>query len=218
MLDALCERYGDVLGETNGRRFHAFPTLQGDGWLVGLRSLPRDEVQKELLAFMGVGKKVADCIGLFSLDKFDIIPVDTHVWQIAQTYMPHLRAKRLNDQAYQEIGDFFRKLLGGYAGWAHTLMFAAELAVFKAEAGVASPAPKRPVTASKKPTKKTAKPTQTVKKTETTQSATSPTDSNTSASDANASDAAGVDDGAVKQETLEPVVEPTRPARKRARR
>lgn len=27
--------------------------------------------------------KVADCVALFSLDRKDIIPVDTHVWQIA---------------------------------------------------------------------------------------------------------------------------------------
>lgn len=27
--------------------------------------------------------QVADCVALFSLDKIDSIPVDTHVWQIA---------------------------------------------------------------------------------------------------------------------------------------
>lgn len=54
-------------------------------WLTSLRESPsRSEVQKELTELMGVGRKVADCIALFSLDKLDIIPVDTHVWQIAQ--------------------------------------------------------------------------------------------------------------------------------------
>ncbi len=28
--------------------------------------------------------QVADCVALFSLDKTGIIPVDTHVWRIAQ--------------------------------------------------------------------------------------------------------------------------------------
>jgi hypothetical protein len=30
----------------------------------------------------GVGPKVAACVALFSLDKHDAIPVDTHVWQV----------------------------------------------------------------------------------------------------------------------------------------
>jgi len=29
------------------------------------------------------GSQVADCAALFSLDRSDIIPVDTHVWRIA---------------------------------------------------------------------------------------------------------------------------------------
>lgn len=65
-----------------------------------------------------------------------MIPVDTHVWQIAQTYMPSLRKKKLNDTVYVEIGDFFRKLFGPYTGWAHTLLFAAELSFFKDTAPV----------------------------------------------------------------------------------
>ena len=36
------------------------------------------------LALMGVGNKVADCIALFSLDCPGSVPVDTHVFQIAQ--------------------------------------------------------------------------------------------------------------------------------------
>ena len=31
----------------------------------------------------GIGPKVAACVALFSLDKHDSIPVDTHVWQLA---------------------------------------------------------------------------------------------------------------------------------------
>lgn len=35
---------------------------------------------------MGVGNKVSDCISLFSLDKADCVPVDTHVFQIAKKF------------------------------------------------------------------------------------------------------------------------------------
>ena len=42
----------------------------------------------------GVGKKVADCVALFSLDQVEAIPVDTHVWDIAlRDYDPSLSLK-----------------------------------------------------------------------------------------------------------------------------
>lgn len=31
---------------------------------------------------IGIGPKVAACVALFSLDKHEAIPVDTHVWQV----------------------------------------------------------------------------------------------------------------------------------------
>ena len=67
--------------------------------------------------------QVADCVGLFCLDKTGSIPVDTHVWQIAaRDYMPKLKqAKSLTDKLYEEIGDYFRELWGPYAGWAHSV-------------------------------------------------------------------------------------------------
>ena len=56
-----------------------------------------------------------------SLDKAEAIPVDTHVWTIATEYMPHLKGKSLTAKKYQEIGEFYRKLHGPYAGWAHSV-------------------------------------------------------------------------------------------------
>ena len=36
--------------------------------------------------------QVAACICLFALDKYEAIPVDTHVWQLAvRYYTPHLK-------------------------------------------------------------------------------------------------------------------------------
>ncbi|GMF03015.1 unnamed protein product [Ambrosiozyma monospora] len=48
-----------------------------------LREMPYEECKEFLLQFKGVGPKVADCVALMSLDKHDIVPVDTHVYQIA---------------------------------------------------------------------------------------------------------------------------------------
>eukprot|EP01118_Nematostelium_gracile_P012670 TRINITY_DN465_c0_g1_i1.p1 TRINITY_DN465_c0_g1~~TRINITY_DN465_c0_g1_i1.p1 ORF type:complete len:378 (-),score=80.47 TRINITY_DN465_c0_g1_i1:13-1146(-) len=104
---------------------------KGPDWFDNLRKMEREKVQQELIQLMGVGKKVADCIALFSMDKFDIIPVDTHVWQIAQTYIPRLKNAKLNDKTYLEIGDFFRTKFGDQCGWAHTLLFASDLSLYK---------------------------------------------------------------------------------------
>ena len=40
------------------------------------------EARASLMQFHGVGRKVADCVALFSLDQHAVIPVDTHVWQV----------------------------------------------------------------------------------------------------------------------------------------
>ena len=81
-----------------------------------------EDVNPDCQDFM-VFDQVADCVGLFCLDKTGSIPVDTHVWQIAaRDYMPKLKqAKSLTDKLYEEIGDYFRGLWGPYAGWAHSV-------------------------------------------------------------------------------------------------
>mmetsp|Transcript_38615 Transcript_38615/g.49952 ORF Transcript_38615/g.49952 Transcript_38615/m.49952 type:complete len:145 (-) Transcript_38615:45-479(-) len=92
----------------------------------------REDVQSELQTFVGVGHKVADCVALFSLDRQDIIPVDTHVWQIAcRDLDPELiHQKSLTPAVYHRVGELFRNKFGVYAGWAHSLLFAAELPNF----------------------------------------------------------------------------------------
>ncbi|XP_064616017.1 N-glycosylase/DNA lyase-like [Liolophura sinensis] len=106
-----------------------------ENWLYSLRSLPYKETKTELMKLCGVGAKVADCVCLMSLDKAEAVPVDTHVWQIAaRDYMPKLKqAKSLTDKLYGEIGDHFRGLWGDYAGWAHSVLFTADLKQFKEE-------------------------------------------------------------------------------------
>lgn len=81
------------------------------------------------MALPGVGRKVADCVALFSLNKLEALPVDTHVWQIAKRYMTVAQsAKSLNDKVYKEVGDFFLETFGDKCGWAHTVLFYGELA------------------------------------------------------------------------------------------
>lgn len=108
----------------------------GESWLMGLRSKPREEVQQSLLELQGVGRKVADCVALFSLDQLDCIPVDTHVWQIAcrdyKKFLPKLhQTTSLTDTVYRVVGDFFRTHFQVHAGWAHSVLFTADLASFR---------------------------------------------------------------------------------------
>ncbi|KAK7504360.1 hypothetical protein BaRGS_00004226 [Batillaria attramentaria] len=101
----------------------------GEEWVASLRQRPYEEAKTELMKLCGVGAKVADCVCLMSLDKPGALPVDTHVWQFtARHYLPKLQsAKSVTDKLYQEIGDHFRKIWGEYAGWAHSVLFTAEL-------------------------------------------------------------------------------------------
>ncbi|XP_076436312.1 N-glycosylase/DNA lyase-like [Babylonia areolata] len=101
----------------------------GEEWVGSLRHCSYEEAKAELMKLCGVGAKVADCVCLMSLDKAGAIPVDTHVWQFAaRNYLPKLSsAKSVTDKLYQEIGDHFRSLWGPYAGWAHSVLFTAEL-------------------------------------------------------------------------------------------
>ncbi|XP_064352339.1 N-glycosylase/DNA lyase isoform X2 [Camelus dromedarius] len=91
-------------------------------WLQQLRKAPYEEAHKALCTLPGVGTKVADCICLMALDKPQAVPVDIHMWQIAQRdYSWHpttTQAKGPSPQANKELGNFFRSLWGPYAGWA----------------------------------------------------------------------------------------------------
>jgi len=107
----------------------------GKDYLLDLRNQPMGEkydiyVQQELLKLSGVGRKVADCISLFSLDRSESIPVDVHVQRIAsRDYDPNIMGdtKSITPTIYKRVGDIFRDRFIHHAGWAHSLLFAAEL-------------------------------------------------------------------------------------------
>jgi N-glycosylase/DNA lyase len=128
----------------------------GEAYLLSLRGSPRATVQGALCQYPGVGRKVADCVALFSLDQPDIVPVDTHVWTIAVRDMdPTLGASQsLTPTVYDRVGDLFRaRYVGGYAGWAHSLLFTAELPAFKAALPLALQAEMEAFTKAEKATK-----------------------------------------------------------------
>ncbi|MGI4788200.1 MAG: DNA glycosylase [Janthinobacterium lividum] len=97
----------------------------GAGWLLGLRDRPYAEAKAALMTLPGVGEKIADCVCLFSLDKDEAIPVDTHIRKISQrTYLADtLPTKSLTKATYARIGDDLRARFGPMAGWAQQYLF-----------------------------------------------------------------------------------------------
>ena len=107
----------------------------GDDYLRKLRTTSDPQtVQDELIKFSGIGRKVADCIALFSLDQDDAIPVDIHVQHIASRDYDSTvlgEAKSITPTIYRRVGDLFRDRFDNYPGWAHSLLFVAELPSFR---------------------------------------------------------------------------------------
>jgi len=99
----------------------------GIDWLMSLQALSREKAVTELLTLSGVGKKVADCVCLYALDKLDAVPIDTHMWTLAQQYSPAFQSKNLSPKLYDQIGDFYRERFGPMAGWAESILFASAI-------------------------------------------------------------------------------------------
>jgi N-glycosylase/DNA lyase len=95
-----------------------------EGTLMALRGKPLSEIQEALTVHSGIGRKIADCIALFSLDADGAVPVDTHIWQIScARYTPELREKSLTPANYQRVVDAFQARFGEKAGWAQQILF-----------------------------------------------------------------------------------------------
>ena len=101
---------------------------RGEEWLIALRSVPYEQARAELLTIRGVGRKIADCVCLFSLDKDEAVPVDTHVRQLAQRlWAPELAGKSLTDALCRRVVDAFAERYGPLAGWAQQFLFYEDL-------------------------------------------------------------------------------------------
>ncbi len=85
----------------------------GEPWLLGLRTAgDDDEVRAHLMGLMGVGRKVADCVALMSLDRRGLVPIDVHMARIGE------RDYRFRGADGPGLAASFRGLWGEDAGWA----------------------------------------------------------------------------------------------------
>ena len=129
-----------------------------DAYLRRLRDeTPYLDAHAALLALPGVGPKVSACVCLFSLDKHQAIPVDTHVWQFAvEHYAPELRdAKSVTPKIMRAVERRMEDVFGPYAGWAHNALFIAELSDVRKTLPEHLRTPRRTPTTPKTPKTKT---------------------------------------------------------------
>jgi 3-methyladenine DNA glycosylase/8-oxoguanine DNA glycosylase len=128
----------------------------GDQWLRSLRDVPYKEASDALITLPGIGPKVAACVCLFSLDKYQAIPVDTHVWRLVKThYRPDLQEKKsLTPRLMEVVENTLIETFGPHAGWAHNVLFLSELAKKKMPEKLQTPTKRKQ---KQKSPKKTAK-------------------------------------------------------------
>ncbi len=84
-------------------------------------ALPLSELRNILCQNGGIGYKIADCIALFGLGRFDAFPIDTHVKQYLAEWFNSTAARRtLSPATYlsldREARSFLNPDLAGYAG------------------------------------------------------------------------------------------------------
>lgn len=80
--------------------------------VLSYRKLNTNECVKELVKFNGVGPKVADCIALFGMQKYDTFPVDVWVKRVMEEFYveDNLSLPKIRKFALEKFGD-----LSGFA-------------------------------------------------------------------------------------------------------
>jgi len=89
------------------------------------RDIPLDELRMTLSQNSGIGFKIADCIALFGLGRFDAFPIDTHVKQYLGVWFNSSTALRsLSSATYLIMDAEARTVLSPeFAGYAGHMLF-----------------------------------------------------------------------------------------------
>ncbi len=98
-----------------------------------LANLPYSQAKKKLIAFPGVGPKVADCILLFSLGKNEAFPIDVWIKRVILHYYSDHFSKQfiskisttrsITNSEYNHLSEFGRTYFGEYAGYAQEYLY-----------------------------------------------------------------------------------------------
>ncbi len=86
--------------------------------LLLLKDLPYKEAREALMSLPGVGKKVADCVLLYSLDFLAAFPMDTWIKKGLQRF--YFKRRKTGEKAMEE---FVSAHFGPYAGYAQLYLY-----------------------------------------------------------------------------------------------
>jgi len=85
-----------------------------------LKSLDYESTKNKLKYIKGIGEKIADCILLYSFDKYEAYPIDTHLRQITLDCYFASEEKKPTDK---ELRIWAKNYWGNMAGFAHFFLF-----------------------------------------------------------------------------------------------
>ena len=91
-----------------------------------LKKQDYQEARDDLCQVFGIGKKVADCIMLFSLDKLEAVPLDRWVLRILEKYYSkefQISTKTITEKTYDELHNKIVDHFGEYAGYGQQFLF-----------------------------------------------------------------------------------------------
>jgi len=101
---------------------------------TSLKKLDYHDARDTLCQVFGIGKKVADCILLFSLDKLEAVPLDRWVLRILHKYYSkefEILTKSITDKTYDNLHDKIVEHFGKYAGYGQQFLFKNERETFE---------------------------------------------------------------------------------------
>ncbi|MBR2674531.1 MAG: 8-oxoguanine DNA glycosylase [Mogibacterium sp.] len=137
-IEAICEKYGSLIGEIGGKPVYAFPTPEAlaaaepedlAALKLGYRSsyivqssreyieCKEPSCREELICMHGIGPKVANCIMLFGLRDVAAFPIDTWVRHIMSDMYG------FDEKDVSGMESFAREKFGDYAGYAQQYLF-----------------------------------------------------------------------------------------------
>ena len=93
---------------------------------TNLKNMNNQNARDELCQVFGIGKKVADCILLFSLDKLEAVPLDRWILRILQKYYSkefEIKTKSITEKTYDDLHYKIIDHFVEYAGYAQQFLF-----------------------------------------------------------------------------------------------
>lgn len=137
-IEAICERYGEPLGEAFGKERYAFPSAEVlaaapvcelaelklgyrcEYIVASAKKYMEDGIPstyEEVLGYHGIGPKVANCIMLFGVHRVDAFPIDTWVKHIMNDMYG------FNESDTKGMARFAEEHFGSLAGYAQQYLF-----------------------------------------------------------------------------------------------